>query len=426
MNIFVVPQQAKSWLPMPEDTDFSLHNIPFGVGQIAHSNEFFVCTRLGDSIIRIDLLFAAGYLPTIPGLQVDVFKQASLNQFLAKGLDVVRTVRKVLFELFESGNESFASQHVLHDQVIYPYQKVQMMLPVKVCDYTDFYSSQEHAYNVGVMFRGPENALMPNWKHLPVGYHGRASSIVVSGIDVIRPKGQFKPQDAEQPLFGPTRQMDFELEMAFVVGKENALGQAVPLEDAESHIAGLCLFNDWSSRDIQAWEYQPLGPFLGKNFASSMSPWLVTLDALEPFRIPAPEQDPVPLPYLSSKKGYNFDIQLEVWLQPEGKEATLVSKTNHKYLYWTMAQQLAHHTVNGCNMQIGDVCASGTISGPTEDSYGSMLELSWRGTKSLTLDDGSVRNFLEDGDTVIIKGFAQHEHFRVGLGEVKAKVLPAV
>jgi fumarylacetoacetase len=425
-NSFIVPPHAKSWLNLPADTDFSLHNIPFGIGHIAHSQDYFACTRFGDWIVRLDLLFAAGYFSAIPGLHMEVFKQASLNQFLALGPEVVRMVRKILFELFESGNEAFAAQHVLHDQVMLSASKVQMLLPVKVGDYTDFYSSKEHAFNVGVMFRGPENALMPNWKHLPVGYHGRASSIVVSGVDVVRPKGQFKPQDAENPIFGPTRQLDFELEMAFVVGKENPLGSAVAVADAEEHIAGLCLFNDWSARDIQSWEYQPLGPFLGKNFASSMSPWLVTLDALAPFEVEAPQQDPKPLPYLLDNKGHNFNINLELWLQPEGEEATLISSTNHKYLYWTIAQQLAHHTVNGCNLQIGDVCASGTISGPTEDSYGSMLELTWRGTKPLTLKNGSTRTFLEDGDTVIIKGYAANEQIKVGLGEVRAKVLPAI
>ena len=300
-----------------------------------------------------------------------------------------------------------------------------MLLPVKIGDYTDFYSSIEHATNVGKMFRDPENALLPNWRYLPVGYHGRASSIVVSGTPIHRPKGQFKDANMEKPAFGPSRSMDFELELAFITGKSTQLGDSISTQEAEDYIFGMVLFNDWSARDIQAWEYVPLGPFLGKNFGSSISAWVVPLEALEPFRLAGPVQEPEVLPYLSCSKTHNFDIQLEVWLQPDGKEASKICTSNFKYMYWSMAQQLAHHTVNGCNVNIGDLMASGTISGPTEDSFGSMLELSWKGTRPLTLDTGESRTFIQDNDTVRMRGYAEKGGIRVGFGEVSGKLLPA-
>jgi fumarylacetoacetase len=300
-----------------------------------------------------------------------------------------------------------------------------MLLPINIGDYTDFYSSREHAYNVGVMFRGPENALMPNWKHIPIGYHGRSSSIFISGTPVVRPKGQTRSDDSLPPVFGPSKQLDFELEMAFVVGTGNANGDSIPVEKAEDHIFGLMVFNDWSARDIQKWEYVPLGPFAGKNFSSTLSPWIVTLAALEPFRVEGPTQDFEPLPYLRQTGAHNFDIQLEVLIQPKGSNEKVVSRSNHKYLYWSMAQQLAHHTVNGCNMRPGDLCASGTISGPSEDSYGSMLELAWKGTKPLQMPDGSERKFILDGDTVIMRAKCEKDGLRIGFGEVRAEVLPA-
>jgi fumarylacetoacetase len=275
------------------------------------------------------------------------------------------------------------------------------------------------------MFRDPENALLPNWKHLPVGYHGRASSIVVSGTPIHRPKGQFKDPDMESPVFGPSRRLDFELELAFITGKSTKLGDSVEVGEAEEYIFGFVLFNDWSARDIQAWEYVPLGPFLGKNFGSSISPWVVTLEALEPFRVAGPVQEPEVLDYLKSKGNHNFDIQLEVMIQPDGKKASKVCTSNFKYMYWNIAQQLAHHTVNGCNINVGDMMASGTISGSAEDSFGSMLELSWKGTKPVKLEDGDERRFIEDGDTVIMKGFSEKEGIRVGFGEVASQILPA-
>jgi len=305
-------------------------------------------------------------------------------------------------------------------------KEAEMLLPVKIGDYTDFYSSMEHATNVGKMFRDPENALLPNWKHLPVGYHGRASSIIPSGVNIHRPKGQFKDPDMESPSFGPSRRMDFELELAFITGKSTKLGDSVSTDDAEDYIFGFVLFNDWSARDIQAWEYVPLGPFLGKSFASSISPWVVTMEALDQFRLEGPTQDPEVLPYLKCETPHSFDINLEAYIQPEGvKQASRVCRSNFKYMYWNIAQQLAHHTVNGCNINVGDMMASGTISGPTEDSFGSMLELSWKGSKPIKLDTGEERKFIEDGDTVILKGYSEKEGVRVGFGEVRSKLLPA-
>jgi fumarylacetoacetase len=276
------------------------------------------------------------------------------------------------------------------------------------------------------MFRDPSNALLPNWKHLPVGYHGRASSIIPSGVAIRRPKGQTKPAESESPVFGPTKLLDFELETAFIIGKETALGESISTTNADEFIFGMVLFNDWSARDIQTWEYVPLGPFLAKNFASSVSPWIVTLDALEPFRVPGYQQEPKVLPYLEYTGHKNIDINLEVLIAPENGEETTVCRSNYKYMYWTMEQQLAHHTVNGCNVNVGDMMASGTISGPVPESFGSMLELSWRGTKPLKLKDGSERKFINDNDTVIMRGYAKREGLRIGFGEVRTKVLPAI
>jgi fumarylacetoacetase len=302
-----------------------------------------------------------------------------------------------------------------------------MNLPAEIGDYTDFYSSREHATNVGTMFRGREKALQPNWLHMPVAYHGRASSVVVSSTDIRRPYGQTIAPGAEEPVFETSKEMDFELEMGYFVGSGNELGRPIPIDEAANHIFGLVLVNDWSARDIQRWEYRPLGPFLAKNLATSISPWVVTLEALEPFRCPGPEQEPQPLPYLRSPREGAFDIQLEVHLQSqEMAEPAVISRSNFRYLYWNMAQQLAHHTITGCNMRPGDLLASGTISGPTPDSYGSLLELAWRGTRPITLPNGEERSFLEDGDRVTLTGWCQGDGYRVGFGEVKGEIFPAV
>jgi fumarylacetoacetase len=301
---------------------------------------------------------------------------------------------------------------------------VQLHLPVKIGDYTDFYSSEQHATNVGMMFRDPDKALLPNWKHLPVAYHGRASSIFVSGTNFYRPKGQLCPDESQPPFFSPTKRLDIELEMATVIGKSNDIGEAIDINEAENYIFGFQLFNDWSARDIQKWEYVPLGPFLAKNFFSSVSPWVVPIEALTPFRVPAQKQTPEVLPYLQDKKLQNFDVQLEVYLQTKAGVETKICQSNFKNLYWTVAQQIAHHTVNGCNLNVGDLLASGTISGKEPDRFGSLLELTWGGKKPIILSDGSERRFLEDYDTIIIRGFAEKGNIRVDFGEVRNTVLP--
>ena len=298
-------------------------------------------------------------------------------------------------------------------------------MPVQIGDYTDFYSSREHATNVGTMFRDPANALLPNWLWIPVGYHGRASSVILSGQSIYRPKGQIKPDPQADPIFAPCRNLDFELETAFITYDGKPLGDSISTAEAEDFIFGMALFNDWSARDIQTWEYVPLGPFLAKNFASSISAWIVTLDALEPFKVESPAQNPAVLSYLKFDGLKSYDINLEVAIMPENSSETVISHSNFKHMYWNMAQQLAHHTVNGCNIRCGDLMGSGTISGPTEDSYGSMLELAWKGTKPLKLNDGSERKFIQDNDTVIMRGFSMKDGVRIGFGEVSTKVLPA-
>jgi len=334
-------------------------------------------------------------------------------------------VRERISQIFVDQNPALRDHDQHREQVLFFLDEIEMQLPVDVGDYTDFYASKEHATNVGSLFRDPENALLPNWLHIPIGYHGRSSSIVPSGTPIYRPNGQSAPKDGNGPGFGPSKLLDFELEMAFITTAANDLGKPISIENAAEHIFGLVLFNDWSARDIQAWEYVPLGPFLGKNFASTISPWIVTLDALEPFRVEGPKQDPQPLPYLRQNQAQNYDINLEASIMPEGGEQSLVCRSNFKYMYWSMAQQLTHHTVNGCNLRSGDMMGSGTISGPTPDSYGSMLELSWRGQKPVPLTDGSTRKFIEDGDTVILTGYCQNQDVRIGFGTCSGKVLPA-
>ncbi len=412
----------KSWVEVPEGSDFPIQNLPFGVFKTPGLQPR-LCTAIGTYVADLSVLAEHGFFDD---LQIDrgVFYQPTLNDFIALGREKTRAVRNRISEILDDDLEDWdASQ--LADYFLHQQSEVVMLMPVKVGDYTDFYSSREHATNIGTMFRGKENALMPNWLHLPVGYHGRASSIIVSGTPVTRPMGQQMPQDADAPVFGPSKLLDFELEMGFVVGRNTQLGDRVAVNEAEDYIFGLTLFNDWSARDIQKWEYVPLGPFLGKSFASTVSPWIVTLDALEPFRTSGPEQDPQPLPYLQHSGAHAFDINLSVDIKPEQGEAKTVCQSNFKYLYWTMAQQLAHHTVNGCNIKVGDLMASGTISGPEASSFGSMLEISWRGTKPVSMPDGSERKFILDGDTVILKGYCEKNGIRIGFGEASGQVLPA-
>jgi len=333
-------------------------------------------------------------------------------------------VRNRISDIFEAGNPKLRDNADHRDTVIFNVDDVEMQLPVLIGDYTDFYSSREHATNVGKMFRDPDNALLPNWLHIPVGYHGRSSTIVPSGISVHRPMGQTLPNGESTPVFGPSRLIDFELEMGFITTDANIMGETIPVHEAEDHIFGLVLLNDWSARDIQKWEYVPLGPFLAKNFASSISPWIVTLDALEPFRTKGPKQQPAPLPYLQQKGKHAFDIVLEAFIEPENAEETLVSRSNFKYMYWSMSQQLAHHTSNGCRVNSGDLMGSGTISGPTPDSFGSMLELTWGGKNPIKMSDGSERRFINDNDTVVMRGYCENHDIRIGFGEVRSKLLP--
>lgn len=414
----------KSWIPVPENSDFPIQNIPFGVF-ITKEDVITIGTRIGNCAIDMGALQQLGYFEGIE-LTDDMFMQDTLNDFISDGKKTWRLVRNRLAELFDETNPTLRDNKNHREVVIFKVEDIEMLLPVQIGDYTDFYSSKEHATNVGKMFRDPENALLPNWLHIPVGYHGRSSTIVPSGIPVHRPYGQTLPNGETTPVFGPSRLVDFELETAFITTDANLMGEPIPVEEAEEHIFGMVLFNDWSARDIQKWEYVPLGPFLAKNFASSISPWIVTMDALEPFRVKGPEQSPEPLPYLKQKGEKAFDINLEVLIKPENSEETVVSRSNFKYMYWSMAQQLAHHTINGCRVNSGDMMGSGTISGPTEDSFGSMLELSWGGQKPLKMKDGSERKFINDNDTVIIRGYCQKGNLRIGFGEVSSKLLPAI
>lgn len=403
-------------IEIPENSDFSIHNIPFGIFSTKDRSP-----RIGVAVGKHILDLAAVAELDVFDFNTALLEKDTLNDFISLGKEITTRVRKKIQYWLKDDESVLAGK----PELFVKQSEAQMHMPIAIGDYTDFYSSLEHATNVGKMFRDPENALLPNWKHIPVGYHGRASSIILSGQPIYRPKGQTKPNDAEAPVFGPTKRLDFELEMGFICGKNTQLGESVSTKDAEDYIFGLVLFNDWSARDIQKWEYVPLGPFLSKNFASSISPWVVTLEALEPFRINGPKQEPEVLPYLQYDGAKNYNINLEVGITPGTDEETTVCNSNFKHIYWNMAQQLAHHTVNGCNINIGDMMASGTISGKEEHSFGSMLELSWGGTKPIKLKDGSERKFIGDGDTVTMKGYAQKDDIRVGFGEVTTKVLPA-
>jgi len=422
MSITANDPKRKTWLDTPKDTDFPIQNIPFGVF-LTRDDIITIGTRIGDYAIDLGALHQLGYFEGIP-LTDDIFLQDTLNDFISDGKKTWRLVRNRIADIFDAENSKLKKNKDHRNIVLFTLDEIEMQLPVLVGDYTDFYSSKEHATNVGTMFRDPEHALLPNWLHLPVGYHGRSSSIIPSGIPIHRPHGQILPKGANQPILAPSKLVDFELEMAFITTDANVLGEPIPIEEAEDYIFGMVLFNDWSARDIQTWEYIPLGPFLAKNFASSVSPWIVTLDALEPFRTTGPKPEKELLPYLQSKGKKAFDIKLEVALQPENSEETTVSKSNFKYMYWNMSQQLAHHTVNGCPVNSGDMMGSGTISGPTPDSYGSMLELSWKGEKPIKLNDGSERKFIEDNDTVIMRGYCEDKDRRIGFGEVRTKLLP--
>jgi fumarylacetoacetase len=413
----------KSWVEVKPGSDFPIQNLPFGMFRTSQTTSR-AGVAIGDYILDLAAVAEAGLFDEITFDKKDL-SRTRLNWFIGNGKKVTNAVRERISDLLNAENAELRDNSELRAKALIAQSDAIMLMPVNIPNYTDFYSSKEHATNVGIMFRDPANALLPNWKHLPVGYHGRASSIVVSGTPIHRPKGQTKADDAQAPSFGPCRLLDFELEMAFITGKSTELGESITTGNAEEYIFGLALFNDWSARDIQKWEYVPLGPFLAKNFGSTMSPWIVTMEALEPFRVETPTQEPEVLPYLKFEGKKNFDINLEVEIIPENGKSKTVSRSNFKYMYWNMAQQLAHHTVNGCNICIGDLYASGTVSGPTPDSYGSMLEISWQGKNPIQMPDGTERKFILDNDTVVMKGYCKNDGVRIGFGECSGKILPA-
>ena len=411
----------KSWIEIPSRSDFSLFNIPFGVFK---KGEVTCGVAIGDHVLDLQGLEENGFFNDTP-LAPKTFSETSLNKFFAQGRPVITAIRNRVIELLSESNDRLRSDTNVVAKSLHRRNEVEMKLPVVIPNYTDFYSSEEHAINVGSIFRDPKNPLLPNWKHLPVGYHGRASSIVVSGTPIHRPNGQIKKAEKANPHLAASEKLDFELEMAFISCGQTEIGHAIRTEDAEKYIAGFVLFNDWSARDIQQWEYVPLGPFLGKNFASTVSPWVVTLDALEYFRCDGPSQEPPVLPYLKTQGSKNFDIQLQVCISAQSFDTVTLCRSNFKYMYWNVNQQLAHHTVNGCNIMVGDLFASGTISGPSPGSFGSLLELSWNGEKKLNMPDGTVRTFLEDGDNITLTAYAEKDGVRVGFGECSGTILPA-
>ena len=425
MQITANNPNKKSWLNVEKGCDFPIQNIPFGVF-ITKDDIITIGTRIGEYAIDLGAFHQLGYFEGIP-LTDDLFMQDSLNDFISDGRKTWRLVRNRIAEVFDAENSSLRDKLKHREVIIFDVNEVEMLLPISVGDYTDFYSSKEHATNVGVMFRGADDALMPNWLHMPIGYHGRSSSVVVSGTKIHRPYGQTLPSGETQPVFGPTKSLDMELETAFITTDVNNLGESIPIDEASDYIFGMVLFNDWSARDVQKWEYVPLGPFLGKSFASTMSPWIITMDALEPFKCNGPKHEITPLPYLQQKNSENsYDIKLKAVVETENGDLNLLTETNFKYLYWTMAQQLAHHTSNGCNVRAGDLMGSGTISGPTKDSYGSMLELTWGGKEPITLKDGTTRTFFNDGDHVIIRGYCKNDEVRIGFGKCTGKIMPPI
>ena len=411
----------KSFIQYDAKCHFPIQNLPYGIFSSQENSSPRAGVAIGEQVLDLAQCEEEGLLST------NYFGHSTLNQFMGAGKSEWSNVRKQIQNLLSDSNPILRDNTELRDKLFYNQSDVKMHLPAEIGDYTDFYSSRQHATNVGAMFRDPENALLPNWLHLPVGYHGRSSSIVMSGTDIKRPNGQTMPVGADEPAFGPCKLMDFELEMGCFIGPGNNLGEPISTKNASEHLFGLILVNDWSARDIQKWEYVPLGPFLAKNLATSISPWIIPFEALEPFRIENPVQEnPTPLPYLQVDKKWTFDMNLEVLLKTEKMDnPETICKSNYKYMYWNVAQQLAHHTITGCNMKPGDMFASGTISGEDEKSYGSMLELAWKGTKPIQLSTGEERKFIQDNDEVIMTGYAQGDGYRVGFGEVSGKVLPA-
>jgi fumarylacetoacetase len=414
--------KLRSFIPVDPASDFPIQNLPYGVFS-ARGLAPRVGVAIGDYVLDLweleqDGRFAFGE----PG----VFSQPSLNAFMALGPKVWSKTRARISELLRHDHPELRDNEELRRQALVPMREVKLHMPIAVSGYTDFYSSKEHATNVGVMFRGRDNALQPNWLHMPIGYNGRASTVVVSGTKVKRPRGQLKAPTAEVPSFGPCKRLDFELEMGVVVGQASPMGEMLTEARAEEMIFGFVILNDWSARDIQQWEYVPLGPFQAKAFATSISPWVVTREALEPFRLQGPKQDPQPLPYLRQAQPNNFDMELDVSLRAAQMNAPQsICRTNFKYMYWSSVQQLVHHASSGCAMNVGDLLGSGTISGPEKHQRGSLLEISWNGSEPVELDGGVKRSFLEDGDSLVMRGWCQADGYRVGFGEVEGTIVAA-
>lgn len=420
----------RSWVDVPAGSDFPIQNLPFGAFLRPDDTAPRLGVAIGDSILDLRIVARAGLLEAgLPEAET-LLGATTLNALLARGKPAWRAVRWRLSTLLASGNRELHDAGIA-DQSFVSRPGARMALPIEVADYVDFYSSREHATNLGKILRPDTEPLLPNWRWIPIGYHGRASTVVISETPVVRPRGQLKAANAEAPVFAPTRMLDFELELAFVTGNGPVLGSAISVERAPDHIFGVVLLNDWSARDIQGWEYQPLGPFLGKSFATSLAPWIVTLDALEPFRVDGPRQDPPPLDYLAIATPQNYDIGLAVELTPADTRGArthtqTIARTNFRGMYWNMAQQLAHSSSNGSRVRAGDLYASGTISGSEPGTYGSMIELSWRGANPLALADGTTRAFIEDGDTITLRGSCDRSGAaHIGLGEVSGTILPA-
>jgi fumarylacetoacetase len=413
-----------SWVASAQGSDFPIQNLPWGIFSTEGDERRRAGIRIGDRVLDVDALQAAGLLD--PALPRGVFATGTLNAFIGLGRSVWSATRARISELLRADVATLRDDAVLRTRALVPVEAAEMHLAIAVGGYTDFYSSREHATNVGMMFRPGAEPLLPNWLSIPIGYNGRASTVVVSGTPVRRPLGQMKAPSAPAPSFGPCRKLDFELEMAGIVGRDNPMGAVMSVEEADAAIFGWALLDDWSARDIQAWEYVPLGPFQAKVFATTLGAWIVTADALEPFRVAGPVQDPAPLPYLAQSGPGALDVELEVAIRPKGSDvATTITRTNFAHMYWSTAQQLAHHAVCGCAMAVGDLIGSGTISGPTPDSLGSLLELTWNGERPLTLADGSTRRFLEAGDTVIFTGRARRGDISIGFGSCEGEILPA-
>ncbi|KAK4336957.1 hypothetical protein RND71_043529 [Anisodus tanguticus] len=417
-----------SFIEVPKDSHFPIENLPFGVFSVKDHSVLRPCVAIGEYVLdlsKITHLFDDEMVNE--EFAKKLFQQPNLNSFIDQSPQVWHVVRTILQKLLSKDNSVLRDNSKLRSECFHLQNSVQMHVPVQIGDYTDFYSSKEHATNVGKMFRDENNALLPNWLHLPVAYHGRASSIVVSGTDLYRPCGQSKADNEKEPKFGPSKLLDFELEMAFIIGNRgNKQGEPISVKDAEKYIFGMVLMNDWSARDIQKWEYVPLGPFLSKNFGTTISPWIVTMEALKPFKTKNVEQIPKPFPYLQHDDDFNFDINLNVFIDPKtSNQRNLITKTNFKYMYWTMKQQLVHHSITGCNIRTGDLLGSGTISGSSPDSFGSFLELCWKGTKPIKLSNGETRTFVQDHDSIILTGYCVKDNIKIGFGESVGKILPA-